>query len=467
MTLTIPEKFNHSFLESNINNSDWAEYVKDHSEDILKNLDDCPFEEACWALSYSLAIWIDGKEDSPEIRHVNNTIIRISRMGVNELLKAFAAKKINPLVFFEKQGDLLTKCATAMINVGRPIAALNLLGTAEDCFLNILQCIPKEDVKTLNSYRIGYECIRAKEAEVGVRIVHYVPEDVRSLFANAANSYLIHSIVNLTEYGGYDEAEYYTQEVAPYAEQACLIYFKWTQKEIDDLNHDSIKDDYQRWCQERYLFLNIMNEIPHKSETYAKDDLQFDLDDRHRYLLEDIVQTYSHCRKLFYAFKDPFIFQEKTERDDDVESLIDCYVRLYTLFDKCAKLIQYLFPQDWSDEKVGFYETARKLACENNPYLRAIDMICSDVFPDKASKKAGVSDPRNMVNGRLMWRGFIRNSIMHNTFKIKPDMESNDFITGVAFIPAFELYHATLMTFYDIREILLNIQLATYYSKSG
>ncbi|WP_400209409.1 hypothetical protein [Methanomethylophilus alvi] len=169
---------------------------------------------------------------------------------------------------------------------------------------------------------------------------------------------------------------------------------------------------------------------------------------------------------MFYAFKDPSIFLEKTERDDDVESLIDCYVRLYTLFDKCAKLIQCLFPQDWSEEKIGFYETARKLACENNPYLRAIDMICSDVFPDKASKKAGISDPRNMVNGRLMWRGFIRNSIMHNTFKIKPDMESNDFITGVAFIPAFELYHATLMTFYDIREILLNIQLATYYSKS-
>ncbi|WP_400208530.1 hypothetical protein [Methanomethylophilus alvi] len=137
MTLTIPEKFNFTFLESNIDNSEWAEYVKDHSEEILKNLDECPFEEACWALSYSLAIWVGGKEDSPEIRHVNNTIIRISRMGVNELLKSFAAKKINPLTFFEKQGDLLTKCATAMINVGRPIAALNLLGTAEDGFQKV------------------------------------------------------------------------------------------------------------------------------------------------------------------------------------------------------------------------------------------------------------------------------------------------------------------------------------------
>ncbi|WP_400208528.1 hypothetical protein [Methanomethylophilus alvi] len=138
----------------------------------------------------------------------------------------------------------------------------------------------------MKDYCIEYECIRAKEAEVGVRIVHYVPEDVRPLFANAANSYLIHSIVNMTGYGGYDAAEYFTQEVVPYAEQACLMYFKWTQKEIDDLNHDSLKDDYTRWCQERYLFLNIMNEIPHNSETYAKDDLQFDLDDRHRYLLE-------------------------------------------------------------------------------------------------------------------------------------------------------------------------------------
>jgi len=318
----------------------------------------------------------------------------------------------------------------------------------------------------LNDLCIEYEHIRAKEAEVGVRIVHYIPKSLRPLFANAANSYLAHSITYLGDYGAFELAEYYIKEIAPSAMSACALYPNWSQKEIDDLNRDSIKDNHQRWCQEHYLFLNIFNEIPHKCAKYAKDDIQLELDDKHQFLLDDIIQTYAHCRRLFYKFQDPKIFMSKKERDEDVEILIDCYVRLYTLFDKCAKLIQYLFPQDWSNEKMGFYETARKLACENNPYLRAIDMICTDVFPDKESRKAGISDPRNSISGHIMWRGFIRNSIMHNTFKIKADVNSNEWIDGVSFIPAFELYHATLMTFHDIREIILNIQMATEYEKS-
>ena len=466
MTLQIPEKFSFDYLEGNINNGEWAEYVLDHSEEIMDRLDNCPFEEACWALSYSLSIWVGGKDESEETRHANDLIIRISRMGLNKLMKMRSTKKLNYYQFLEKQGDLLTKCATALINVGRPIAALNLFGSAETCFLQILDALP-DNSEAKVSFSIEYECIRAKEAEVGVRIVHDIPKDLRPMFANAAYCYLFHSIYNLDELGDQESADFFRDTVWPYAIRACQKYPQWKQEEIDELNNDSIVDEHQRWCQENYLFLNIMNEIPHKCARYARDDIQIDLDEKHRFILDDIIQTYSHCRKILQGLPNSEEFMSKTERDEDVERLIDCFVRLYTVFDKCAKILVYLFPQDSSGNKEKFYEVARKLACENNPYLKAIDMICSDVFPDKASKIAGVHDPRNSFNGRIMWRGFLRNSIMHNTFKLKPDLESNDWISGVAYVSAFELYHATLMTFHDLREIILNIQMAVEYSKGN
>ncbi len=466
MTLEIPQKFSFEFLEKNIDKPEWAEYVIDNHEMIMDNLENCPFEEACWALSYALSIWVGEKEDSKRIRQANELIIRISRMGLNKLGKMHSKKEIHPLLLIERQADLLTKCAIAMINVGRPIAALDLFGTAERIFLELKSVIPKDQKEMIRGYGIEYETIRAKEAEIGVRIVHYIPKEHRPLFASAAFSYLTHSINNLYTLGDAGMANYFAWNIMPYAEGACLQYLNWKQEDIDALNTDTITDDHQRWCQGNYLFLNIMNEIPHNSARFAKDDIQLDLDERHQYLLDDIIRTYSHCRRLFHGLE-PDRIRLKTERDEDVERLIDCYVRLYTLFDKCGKLLNHLYPQDFSDDKFSFYDVARKMARENNPYLKAIDMICSDVFPDRASKNAGITDPRNSFNGHVMWRGFLRNSIIHNTFRLKPDMESDDFIKDVAYVSAFEIYHATLMTFHDIREIVLNIQLADGYTRDG
>jgi len=134
MALQIPDKFTIKYLKENINNSEWAEYVILHCETILDNLTECPFEEACLALSYSLSIWVGGKEKTEKTKRANDLVIRVSRMGVNKLLKDFSYNRISYPYFCEKQGDLLTKCAVGLINVGRPIAALNILGTAEKSF---------------------------------------------------------------------------------------------------------------------------------------------------------------------------------------------------------------------------------------------------------------------------------------------------------------------------------------------
>ena len=111
--------------------------------------------------------------------------------------------------------------------------------------------------------------------------------------------------------------------------------------------------------------------MPHSVAEYCKDDLQFDLDERHRWLLEDIVCTYDHCRRILYRTAKLKPSEIPSGRDEHVEDLLDCYSRLYTILDKTAKLMIYLFP--WNGGKnPHFREVVEKHSCDTNPFLRAL-----------------------------------------------------------------------------------------------
>ena len=141
--------------------------------------------------------------------------------------------------------------------------------------------------------------------------------------------------------------------------------------------------------------------------------------------------------------------------------MMDCFVRLYTLLDKTSKLILYLFPKD-DLEINGFYNVAEQYSKSSNPYLRSFDLIKDDIFPDRVKKQLSY-DPRNSVFGVVTRRGFIRNNIIHGTVKICDDRDLEGNYYGVLVLTPNELMHYTDRMLYDVREILLNLQLAYNY----
>lgn len=463
-----PKKPSLDYLIENRTNKGWADYVMENHYSILNNFTDADLPEACYILAHTLNYQIMGKEITDDDYHTNQVISDICRMGINSYLEGKDHKEVmvNNLANADRIGDLFLSLAVAMMNSYRPIAAFGYLDNAEKCYCHMIEMLKGSDDEYIHRLKVSYEHCRAKEAELYVRLIPFIPEKHRPMFSTVANSYMTHSILNLTAYSDFELMDEY-QEWLEKAQLYCLKYPLLNQKIIDEMNRDSIKDEYVRWCQFHVRLLNIFNEIPHNNAKYACDDIQLDLDERHQWLLDDIMRTYDHCRRTFYRVaKDIDKFVEKP-RDDDVECVVDCFVRLYTLLDKSSKIITYLFPRDQNTKQQYFYDVAETLSNTSNPFLRSIYRVCMDIFPDKFAKTEGTFDPRNNMFGMVLKRGFIRNSIMHDTLKVFKEGETKTNYYGASSVTPLELFRCTDVMFQDVREILLSIQLAVEYRKNN
>ena len=468
MSLEIPKEITLDYLTDNVCNGEWAEYVDNHYRDLLNQFEDEELVDACRALAYSLIHMIDGTDMSKESFETARHTIEICRVGFNSVSDYPDKDKITELTIRNSAGlgDLMCYMGVSMINSGRPIAAFGCFSTAEHYYTNTKALFEKTNPKYANEMSIAYEHCRAKEAELYLRLIPDIPLEHRALFSNIANSYLNHAINNLDEYGDADGVSYYCN-LLPNCIDKCIRYPITTPEDIDEMNRNTITDDYVDWCQNKVFFLNIFNEVPNFSSKYAKDDVRMDLEERYQWLLDDILSTYDHCRRTFYRVaKDTLSFIDK-ERDDDVESIIDCFVRLYGILDKVAKLIYHLFCRDRNLEDLKFYTVASSLSSDPNPYLQSLFKICRDVFPDKFESSKGIYDPRNNIYGRIMKRGFIRNCIMHDTLKISNNINDTGHYYNVATVSPLDLAHCTQMMFYDVREVILNMQLAYEYRKTN
>ena len=250
------------------------------------------------------------------------------------------------------------------------------------------------------------------------------------------------------------------------AEEYVKRYPLTSKKEYDELLRDTIKDDYVRWSNNHCLFLNIMTEPTHNCRKLAKDDLDFDLDEKGQWLLEDIIHTFDHCRRTLYRTDkiDELTFANKG-RDEDVESLLDCYVRLYTLLDKIAKLVVTLFPGDGSLKNKNFYKVADGMKGNVNKFLHSIYLIKRDVFPEAYDRTDNITDPHRNYMGLVQKTADIRNETAHGIVKIFSENESRGWYEDTISLTPLELKHYSIVLAYDIREILLTLQLATEWHR--
>lgn len=219
---------------------------------------------------------------------------------------------------------------------------------------------------------------------------------------------------------------------------------------------------YEEWCWDRHLLLNPMNEVPNINSDWLKDDYIKDKDPELSARLADILSTYDHCRRLMHRYNImPLEERIQKKRDEDVESLIDCYFRLYSILDKASKVIEILFPIGL--DKVTFRKVASYLRHSPNKYLRGIYEVYSDMtFSDDFIEK-GYLDPFYAIHGVKKRPGAIRNTLTHSAvLVVAPDEEFRIHDNTVTMRPIdLEIEVVKLMG--QIREVLMNLKLAVEY----
>ncbi len=447
-------------LENMANDPNATECLLKSYESILDGIESEDLPEACNAIAFNLQSSIIRLHDLDKAQEVHRHVVNICRRGINELSDGGLLGAISPgsaSKTFEMM-ELYSRMSASMFYLHRPVSAFHYLDCAENCYKTSCELGCCNQVLD-----IMYEHCRAKEAEYYIDLVEDIPEKYRALFSVAGSSYLGHAVENMIGLGENKALalDYYTDSCTK-GEKLKTAY-PMPQQKLDQIRRIRIEDDYLKWCQENVKLLSILNEIP---DVCTCDDIELNLDEKHQWLLEDVVKTYDHCRRLFYDNTRDMKKILLDDRCDQIECVIDCFVRLYTLLDKSAKLITYLFPQDGSMERLHFFDVAKTLHNDPNPYLRSIYGICRDIFPDTFDDSKRTFDPRNNHYGIVLKRGFIRNSIIHGTLKMFNDVEEKNNFYNVASITPSELIQCTDMMMYDVREIVLNIQLAVEYRKT-
>lgn len=182
-----------------------------------------------------------------------------------------------------------------------------------------------------------------------------------------------------------------------------------------DLSYTPMSDaekNYRYYCWERNLFLNPFNSLfPYFrlesqeatwDERFMMEDMIVldELTEADKAIMADIGQSYCHARYLFYVYEmsSPPIYPKSRVmdpdstlfRDESTELLIDCYLRLFTIFDKLAKTIKWTFgiqlenvPGKSFEMDATAINISKKIREEypNNPYLMSFVSSFSELNP--------------------------------------------------------------------------------------
>ncbi|AMH94974.1 hypothetical protein AR505_1259 [methanogenic archaeon ISO4-H5] len=169
-----------------------------------------------------------------------------------------------------------------------------------------------------------------------------------------------------------------------------------------NLAHDETQEEknYALWIDGCHLFLSYLDFVPdiEKRLRYECDDLVFDfqIPDLNN-IMEDVVETYSHCRFQFYMatqFNSPieklaYSFSPFNKRIYNQELLLDTYPRLYSILDKISHIVMKIcditiMPNDDGYTPQPSYNLIVQEIRKNsngNPYLLTLCEIFDEINP--------------------------------------------------------------------------------------
>ncbi len=452
-------KINVGFLYEHEQDDEWAEFLIDNYEEVVESFEDEEKPEACKILSSTVGGYGFKLPPGKLLDKCNLIALRVSRAGLNTLQTTKVNGKLmkDQLEYLEPFSDLRMSHGISLINLDRPIRALEYLDQSEkgyEIMAEQLGWVPVAGLKVKERCQSLYEYCRAKEAETWLRMLDGVPKASWKYWINCIQSYLAYSLEYFENIGKEEYFNYFF-DVMGQAFGVQADYMDIEPDFIDKTDPDKEVEGYEGWCFYSVLYLNLFNEIPNPNRDWMNDDLDLKLDERHSIILEDVVRTFDHCRKILYEFtKVPIEERFSKVRDDSVESLIDCYVRLYSVLDKVAKIIDYFFSLDLSGKTASFWNVSEALAVSSNKYLRSIAMIKDDLFPKHVERINSV-DPHFTFAMACYRSSFIRNSIIHDTFRIVGPDEKDYIQWNVAAITVQDLEYQTWSLMYTVREVIL------------
>lgn len=477
--ITIPKSITLQFILDNTETKSrkWVEYIAEHYLSILVQFDESDIPEVCCYLARTFRAFYSIKDSADYRIELMRSEIKILKIGLNTHLSLVTTDEVykHPktkddfmhfVMVLSNAAELQYELGCCMCDDDRPVAGLDYLQRSMIYIqqLNEVCATVKRDQKMESMWKILWNSSRARQSENWISILQFIPEKGKPIFARLVYDQIVKTMDDFWAEGRDDlireHGQYYL-----YAEEYIKKY-PLSKKEYDELLRDTIKDDYVRWCNDHCLFLNLLTEPAHNCGKLAKDDLEFVLDERNQWLLDDVMHTFEHCRRILYRTDqiDESAFMNKG-RDEDVESLLDCYVRLYTLFNKIGKLIVTMFPRDGSLKHKKFYDVAESMKNNVNKFLQSIYLIKRDVFPESYDRADNITDPHRNYLGLIQKTADIRNETAHGTVRIFSEKETKGWYDDMVSLTPLELKHHTLVLAYDVREILLTLQLAVEWHR--
>lgn len=477
----LPPVLTSHYLDEHRTDVDMAEYVRENYLEMLSNVNADEKPDMCISMAMTLGYYADGFGNDTYRIPLDRAQMEITRIGINSL---YIANEGDGLAFRPgtknegkvkadvayKMGELYLLYAYSLDRCNRPLESMAFLDYAEKQFLRLLSVLRAAgvDEKDLFIAKEKYEECRAKEADNWYRMFDYLNESIQLPMMFCIDSYYRHSIDEFMKMGSEENADFYYRKLCEFSLHYLNNYGKIDPSAISGIEYkETDYDKYEEWCWNNHLYLNIMDEVPNYNPDWVKDDLVFDLSESGNLLVRDIISTFDHCRRLMHRYtRIPEEIRFAKERDEDVESLLDCYFRLYSILDKTAKIINELYPQSSElNGQITFKEVVSNLWSNSNQFLRGIYQINRDLFPQRDDYKKMTIAPFLKIVGTSLWFSTIRNDLTHSAIEIVPPNVELNIVKGTTHICARDLEFYIVRMTCLVREVLLNLQLAVNYDK--
>ncbi len=227
---------------------------------------------------------------------------------------------------------------------------------------------------------------------------------------------------------------------------------------------------YEDWCWNYSFWLNPMSVFPFRMDSCSNDSLKWMPGGALEIRFKDVMATYDHARRLYYQYSLQPIDDRGFRKTDMefAELLQDCYIRLYSIIDKIAKLLGLHF-LGLEGTIPPFHEIVKSFENDSNCYLRGLYEINMDFSkkiidgPDRI--KLGIVDPYYSKHRVTKNPFFLRDMMAHAAINY---VENG---TEISKMKKYEAYNVLSMSYNDlevetqrllwrVREVILHFYLA-------
>lgn len=499
-----------SLVEDPIN----SEYVLSCWTDIVKNGKSIRVDY-CIAIC-ELAVGLMNKKEGVEKNRYFEMILKISRSGLNAIFR-----NIHWTVVDLEDLDVNSLCQYALLNYycglgcyfSRPfhgLESLNNATKADEIAINNLneQNYLKEEDRNKDLLNLTIDKIYHKSAKYGLlmNLAEVVNEEDRINYASAVFAEMNRIIEDFSKIS-LDNTDHKQINFKEHMESLkhALNTFRSENKLpgmpslVEKNNHSESRiseldeNEYKEWCWTNHLWINPLNEVSGYDEEWASDSFGDKFDKFGNLRLKDIMGAYDHCRRLLFEFSKFDKYDRRSLiQGESLEKLKDCHLRIYSIIDKAAKLIYYGVLDEEARKEItetkrkdkekdehhrnDFEYVCDKFAGTDNPFLKSIYYVKEDIYfyngdnDENDRKDESYRDPFYSQHKVKFSAQRIRNNITHSAtlfIKSSDNYKIDDFKgTDILVLSSQDLEMDTWKFMWQIREILLNLQLALNYQDS-